>query len=126
MPSAALARCFDRMKGFLVLATAVCQVEVPDFEGIAHFSVLSLAVKERPGCIDTEIMRGDCAKNTSKSFIALGKLLRTPHDELEKETTLHRPIALDIFKCTRCVYLEAWKVAMARTHRRSENYPCER
>ena len=64
MPSDALARCFDRQKAFLVLATAVCQVEIPDFEGIAHFSVLSLAVKERPGWIDSEMMGGDCVEQT--------------------------------------------------------------
>ena len=108
-----------------MLATAVCQVEFPDFEGIAHFSVLALAVEERAGWIDTELMGGECAKRTHESFVAMGALLRIQHGELERETTLHRPVALNIFQQTRCTVLEAWKGARDRTSsgRARENYP---
>jgi hypothetical protein len=125
LPADAVDRCFDRQKGFLVLATAVCQVEFPDFEGIAHFSVLALAVEERAGWIDTELMGGECAKRTHESFVAMGALLRIQHGELERETTLHRPVALNIFQQTRCTVLEAWKGARDRTSkaRARENYP---
>ena len=108
-----------------MLATAVCQVEFPDFEGIAHFSVLALAVKERAGWIDTELMGGECAKRTHESFVAMGALLRVQPGELERETTLHRPVALRIFQETRCGLLEAWKGARDRTSqaRVRANYP---
>ena len=36
---------------------------------------------------------------------------------------MHRPIALQIFKETRCVYTEAWKGAMERTSRARAHYP---
>ena len=106
------------MRSWLRLVKAVAQVEFPDFEGIAAFSVFSLCEKERPAFVDDELMKGETADRKMKCFQVLGRMFSVDPVKLAEQTELHKPIATTRFLETKCTTQDAWHYAKERTRNR--------